>query len=134
MGKKETTVKDLRQFGLVLALILAVFAFLHFRKGHEHAYLWFAGFSAASLAAGVFFPGALAPVFRVFTKVAHALGWFNTRVILIVVYYCLLTPIGLVMRLFGKDLLDKRMTRHEKTYWRKRPVLSPAKESMEKQF
>ena len=134
MEKKETTVKDLRQFGLVLALILAGFAFLHFRKGHEHAYLWLAGFSAVSLAAGVFFPAALAPVFRVFTRVAHALGWFNTRVILIAVYYGLLTPIGLLMRLFGKDLLDKKMTRHEKTYWRKRPVLSPAKESMEKQF
>ena len=132
--KKTTTKKDLRQFGLVLALILAVFAFLHFRKGHEHAYLWFAGFSLASLGAGVCFPEALAPVFRVFTKVAHAIGWFNTRVILVLVYYLILTPIGLIMKLFRKDPLNRRLDKNAQTYWIKRTHFASSKEALEKQF
>jgi hypothetical protein len=47
------------------------------------------------------------------------LGWINSRIILGVVFFVVVTPIGLIMRLFGKDLLRMR-TPKSSTYWIKR--------------
>ncbi len=132
--KNDWGKKDLREFGTVLALILAILSFLHFRKGNENLFMWFAGFSGAALISALIFPVLLSPVFRIFLRVAHAIGWFNTRVILIAVYYLILTPIGLVMRFLGKDILDKNFNRPSDTYWRKRAVISADRESLEKQY
>jgi len=131
---KETTTKDLRQFGIVLGIILGVIGGIHYLKGNYNVYPWFFGFGAAALVLGAAAPGTLKVPFKVFTRVAHAIGWFNTRVILILVYYLLLTPIGLVMRLFGKDLLDLRIEKDAQSYWLPRPHSSAPRESLEKQF
>ncbi|MDP8299959.1 MAG: SxtJ family membrane protein [Candidatus Tantalella remota] len=132
--KKEVTKKDLRQFGIVLGLILGVFGGIHLLKGHTHASPWFLGFSGAALFTGIFAPAILKPVFIVFTKVAHAIGWFNTRVILILVYYLIVTPIGLIMKLFRKDPLNRSLDKEAETYWVKRTSFAPSKEALEKQF
>ena len=132
--KKETTTKDLRQFGIVLGLILGVIGGIHYLKGHEHSYPWLFAAGAVSIMLGVLTPGVLKPAFTVFTKVAHAIGWFNTRVILALVYYILLTPIGLIMRLFGKDLLNVKIRKEEKSYWIRRPNTAATKETLERQF
>jgi len=70
----------------------------------------------------------------VFTKAAHAIGWFNTRVILILVYYLLLTPTGLIMKLCGKDLLDRKIDRGCQSYWRERKNITATVEGLGKQF
>ncbi|MEA3488873.1 MAG: SxtJ family membrane protein [Candidatus Omnitrophota bacterium] len=126
--------KDLRQFGIVLGIILGIIGGIQFLKGHTHVYPWFFGFGITALLLGAALPWLLKPVFIGFTKVAHAIGWFNTRVILILVYYLLLTPIGVVMRLFGKDLLNKKIDKSEKTYWLEREKPVAVKEDLEKQF
>ena len=134
MKKKETTKKDLRQFGLVLALILGLIGYLQLRKGHVNVYPWLCYAGGMSLIFGILLPGVLKPVFIVFTHVAHAIGWFNTRVILILVYYLILTPIGLLMRVFGKDILDQRLDGDASSYWIKRSRSRADKISLEKQF
>ena len=115
-------------------MILCVFGTIHFLKHHQTAYKWFFSVSAVSLIFGIFFPMKLKPVFKVFTKVAHAIGWVNTRIILTVVYYAILTPIGLVMRIFGKDILDAKLDRNAKSYWITRKQTKPSKENLTKQF
>jgi hypothetical protein len=55
------------------------------------------------------------------------------RAILIVVYYVLLIPIGLVMRLFGKDFLNKKVDRAAQSYWIARSDAAGSRESLEKQ-
>lgn len=132
--KKETTIKDLRQFGIVLGLILGVFGGIHLLKGHVSAYPWFFGAGSISLVLGIFTPRFLGFPFIIFTKVAHAIGWFNTRVILIVVYFGILTPISLIMRLFGKDPLNRNVNENSKSYWIKKDKVIECKENLEKQF
>jgi hypothetical protein len=131
---KETTNKDLRQFGIVLSAILGVFGLVHFLKGHAGAYPWFWGTGAVSLALSLFVPRAMRPVYIAFTKIAHAIGWFNTRVILTLIYYVILTPIALIMRLLRKDPLHRRLARDLTSYWIERASVTAAKESLEKQF
>ena len=48
------------------------------------------------------------------------LGWINTRLILFIIFYLVFTPIGLVMRLFGVDLLDKKIDKNKNSYWRRK--------------
>ncbi|MFC1480174.1 SxtJ family membrane protein [Candidatus Omnitrophota bacterium] len=131
---KKITKKDLRQFGIVLGIILGIFGGIHLLKGHANAYPWFFAFALGALIVGVFLPQLLRPVFIVFTKVAHAIGWFNTRVILMLLYYLILTPIGLVMRLFRNDPLNRKIDKDAQSYWIKTSEATAIKENLEKQF
>ena len=131
---KDATKKDLRQFGIALSVILGVFGTIHFFKGHGSAYPWFFALAIVFLFLGILIPKSLKQVFTIFTKIAHAIGWFNTRVILIVVYYIILTPIGLVMKMFGKDILDIKSKQNKETYWRERKTIKTDANQLTKQF
>ncbi len=132
--KKEITKKDLRQFGVVFAVILTLIGFLQMGKGYDVVASFFWISAIHMVAFGLIAPVLLKPIFHIFTKVAHAMGWVNTRVVLVLVYYLILTPIGLIMRLFRKDLLGSHIDRSKETYWIKRKVGAVSKESLEKQF
>ncbi|MFH1878386.1 MAG: SxtJ family membrane protein [Candidatus Omnitrophota bacterium] len=134
MDHKKVTNRDLRQFGIVLGLLLGVLGAVSMFKGHYYRVPWFFGGSFVSLAAGIFFPRRLKPVYRVFIKIAHAIGWVNTRLILIVVYYFLLTPIGLLMRVFTKDPLNRKIDRGCGSYWIKRKNVFCPKEELKNQY
>ena len=131
---KEPTQKDLRQFGITLGIILAVFGGIHYLKDNTSIYPWFAVFAVLAVFLGAFTPRTLKPVYFVFLKIAHAIGWFNTRVILVLVYYVLLAPIGLVMGVFKNDPLNRKLEKDAETYWIKRHNLTAGKEDLEKQF
>lgn len=66
---------------------------------------------------GFVLPSALRPVYRVWMMLAVVLGFVMTRVILTVVFALVVTPIGLVMRLLGKDPLTKRPDPTMDSYW-----------------
>lgn len=134
MDKKRNELTDIKQFGITLTVILAIFGTLHFIKHHIVPAQWFFGISIALFLVSISMPKMLKPVYVIFLKVAHALGWFNTRVILILIYYMLITPIALIMRIFGKDLLNRKIDDKAPSYWVKRPVLKPSNEQLEKQF
>jgi saxitoxin biosynthesis operon SxtJ-like protein len=134
MKKKKITKKDLKQFGLVLGGILFVIGFVHFRKENVHVYPWLWSIGVLSIFLSIFIPKALKPLFVVFTKIAHIIGWVNTRIILTLIYYVVITPIGLVLRLVGKDLLDLKIEKEKESYWIERTKVSATKESLEKQF
>ncbi len=78
-------------------------------------------------------PSLLGPVHRVWMRFAHALGWFNTRVLLGVIYFVVMTPIGLVMRILGRDPLDRRLN-DRVSYWVTRRAVADPKGSMEHRF
>jgi len=56
-------------------------------------------------------------VYKAWMKVAHAVSWALTRVILTIVFYLIMTPIGLIGRVFGKEFLDRSFDRDKETYW-----------------
>ena len=134
MQKKRDELKDLRQFGIALAAMLTVFGAIHFLKQHTILAQWFCGVGLAILCIGLSAPRMLKHVYAVFLKVAHAIGWFNTRVILILIYYAILTPIALIVRISGKDLLNRRIEKNISSYWAIRQSAKPTKEQLEKQF
>jgi hypothetical protein len=132
--KTRDELKDLRQFGIVLAAILIVFGAIHFLKHRTILAEWFCGAGLIVLCLGLLAPRRLKNVYAVFLKVAHAIGWFNTRVILILIYYAILTPIAVILRICGKDLLNRKIEKSVSSYWSVRQSAKPTKEQLERQF
>ncbi len=76
------------------------------------------------VAGGLLVPRWLVPVERGWMWCAATIGAFNARVILTIAYCVLLTPVGLLLRLFRRDPLDRRL-RSGDSYWRTRPPEPP---------
>lgn len=77
-------------------------------------------------------PPLLGPVYRGWMVLGHGLGWINTRIIFGLLYYLLFTPIGLVMRLCGKDPLNRKFDLAAYSY--KIPLVPEKRTDMKKQF
>jgi hypothetical protein len=78
--------------------------------------LWAIGLGGLLIPLGLLMPAVLAPVFKVWMKVGHVLGWINTRIILGALFYGLITPMGVVMRLFGWDAMRRVLVRDVESY------------------
>ena len=115
----KPSLKDLRKFGLTFLVILGLLAGLLFWRGSA-ATPWFLALALIFGAWGLFWPGGLKPVYRAWMTFAIILGAVMARVLLTILYYLVVTPIGLIMRLFGKDILDTKMKDRD-SYWHKRP-------------
>lgn len=116
MTHGSATKSELRKFGITVGIALLVLAGVLYLK-HHAIYVWFATVGAALLVLGLAVPIILKPVYRVWMAFAFALGWFNTRLILGIIFYLIFTPVGLIMRLFGRDALRLRLQRDAESYW-----------------
>ena len=109
--------KGLRNFGFTTGAIVAVlFGFLLpwiFDKSIP-LWPWWIVMPLWILAAVM--PGWLSPVYTGWMKIGHILGWINTRIILGVVFYFLIFPIGLLLTLFGKDSMQRKLDVREESY------------------
>ncbi len=124
---------ELRWFGLTLAMPLALLATVGAWRGHTLLPAVLGGLALASAGFALLAPGLLGPVHKRWMEMAHALGWFNTRLLLTVVYFTVMTPTGALMRLLGRDPLDRRL-RDRPSYWVKRQQHLDPRRSMELHF
>jgi hypothetical protein len=111
------TKKELRDFGLVLGAIVAVLfgLALPWFLGHEYPrWPW--------VVAGVLwvwalsFPTTLGPVHRGWMAIGHLLGWLNTRIILGIMFFVIFLPVGMVMKLVGKDPMARQQLKDLSSY------------------
>jgi len=108
--------KEWRNFGIGVSIILSVIAVVqwYFDSG---LYLYLFITAAVLLLCALIIPIILKPLFILFSYLGFVLGWIMTRIILTILFYLVFTPIGFLMRLFGKKLLDTSFDRTTKTYW-----------------
>ncbi|MDD3088536.1 MAG: SxtJ family membrane protein [Candidatus Omnitrophica bacterium] len=132
--KKNLTNRELRQFGLMLGGIFCLIGALNLRKGHATAAVILFSLAAVSLILSLAAPSSMKGPHKVMSVIGHAIGWVNTRLILMFIYYFILTPIGLIMRAFGKDPVYKRPDPGAGSYWVPREYHVTSKERLEKQF
>lgn len=111
--------EELRKFGITVGVVLLLIAAFLFWKERPSAG-YFAATGGALVAFGLIAPVILKPVHRVWMTFAVVMGFIMTRVILTIIYFGLFTPIALVLKGFGKDLLDERWDKTAATYWIKR--------------
>ena len=125
--------KTLVTFGLLVGgLVAALFGLLFpWLRGRPFpAWPWGLGAVLALWALGA--PALLAPVYRAWMAVGAALGWINTRVLLGAVFYLVVTPIGAVMRMTGRDPLRRAFDPRAGTY--RVPSARTPRERMEAPF
>jgi hypothetical protein len=103
------SLKEIRQFGLILGVILAgVFGLVvPWAKGATLP-VWPWVPAVVLWLAVAFLPGWLRPVYRVWMRLAMVINVVITRVVLGIVYYLIVFPIGWVMRLTGKDPMARQ--------------------------
>lgn len=116
MFNSGKSAKELRKFGLTIGVAFGVLsAFLWWRE--RPSFLLFSGISAALIFAALLVPRVLGPVESIWMKVAHVMGAIMTRVLLTLTYFLMITPIGFLMRLFGKDPLQIRPAPTRPSFW-----------------
>ncbi|MBI4536071.1 MAG: hypothetical protein HY708_07315 [Ignavibacteriae bacterium] len=111
--------KEVRKFGIMFAVICAIIGGYLLYKGAD-AWRWLAVGSAFFLGTGLVGYPLLKPIYIGWMKFAFVLGWVNTRILLGLFFYLVLTSVGLVLRLLGKDLLNLKFDRSSTTYWVKK--------------
>ncbi len=117
LNTKESEIrKEKRDIRIVFIIFSAIFEVVAWRHYPSNASYVLMGLILVLLPIIAFSRTLLRPVFKLWLKVAHAIGWFNTQLLLSIVFMLLFIPTGLVMRLFRKDPMKRKMLT-EKTYW-----------------
>lgn len=125
--------KNLKKFGITIFICLFFIGLvLILRQKESYKIIWI--FGALLLFLGIIEPIVLKPIYRIGMMLAFCLGWINTRILLILLYYIILTPLGLIMRIFGKDFLDLKLEKERESYWEKKGLSAMSKEGFEKTF
>ena len=120
-----------RKFGYVVAgALLFITAFQYVFKDKQDVIIFCIALILLLLA--LIKPVWLTPLRIVWDKIGHILGIINTYVLLTLFYVLILTPLSLVMRLFGKDILKLKHPTVQSTYWETPPATNESK--MENQF
>ena len=129
----KTGKKDIRSFGVTFAIIFLMIAgFLYYQeKDSFQLFIYLAG-SFSGL--GFILPIVLKPFYMVWMIFAAILGWFMTKMILSLLFSIIITPIGLFLKILGKDLLDLKEQKNKKSYWNIRNSEEEQNQNYEKQF
>ena len=118
--------RDLRVFSALWFAFFAAWGAVAWKKGAHRAAVTLWVVAALGGAAGLAAPIAMRWVYLASVYLTFPLGVVSSYVILGVVYYLVLTPIGLIMRTLGHDSLARRFEPDRKTYWRPRSETKPA--------
>jgi hypothetical protein len=101
--------QQLRSFGFTVGGIFAVIGVWPVVIHQEDLRSWALYPAAALLAAGIVFPKSLLWIHKGWMLLGHCLGWINTRIILGLVFYGVVTPIGMVRGWLGKDPMGRNL-------------------------
>ena len=124
---------DLRKFGIIVGIVLLIIAGFFFLKEKESFQL-FLTIGTVLFVTGIVIPFTLKPIYWVWMVFSTILGWFMTRVILSLLFYVILTPIGLIARSIGKQFLNLKMDHSKQSYWNMKTVEASNTQNYEKQF
>ena len=119
-----------RSFGLLFFVVFLIIGLWPLKNG-ENFNFYFIIVSAVFLILGIFNSKLLSPLNKLWIKFGEILGIIIAPIVMALVYFVILTPVSLIVRIFGKDLLGLKFIKEKDTYWIKRKKnLGP----MKKQF
>jgi hypothetical protein len=113
----KTSRKELVRFGLVVGLIFIAISFI-FKSSFGILF----SIGAVLLLLAIFSPKALLYFYIFWMAIGRGMGFIVTRLLLVLFYFILIVPLGLVTRILGKDFLQKG--ENKKSYWVKKEVES----------
>ncbi len=108
--------KQLRNFGLTVGGIFAGIGVWPVVFRADGPRLWALTVAAVLVIPALVMPRSLTQVYRIWMAAAEVLSWINTRILLSVVFYGLVTPIGMIVRRFGRDPMQRGFKAGVETY------------------
>lgn len=121
-----------RRFGLTVGAAFLVLASVLWWRDHELAMIVTAILGAVLILGGLTIPGQLSPVYRAWMGLAHLLSKITTPIFMGIVYFLVLTPVGLLLRAVGRRPLSRKHA--EEGYWVDRSKDADRRGTMERQF
>src|SRR5689334_5530466 len=122
-----------RGFGLVFAGFFTLMSGLSWWRGHT-SWHWALPLAAAFLVIALVYPRVLNPLNKLWLKFGLLLYKIVNPIVLGMLFFLTITPIGFVMRAFGKDFLRLKLDGGARTYWIDRTPPGPPPQSMRNQF
>ena len=107
-----------RSFGLLFFIVFLIIGLWPLKNGLELNYIFIA-ISIIFLILGLMNSKKLTPLNKIWVKFGELLGRIIAPIVMALVYFFILTPISLTMRIFGKDFLNLKSS-EENSYWIKR--------------
>ena len=110
--------KQLRQFAAIwLVFFCAVAAYLHLRTSYGWLSPYLGTMAVVIGVAGLAVPALIKPVYVGWMAAAFPIGWTISHLLLGSIFYLLITPIGLCLRLVGYDPMHRKFEPDAETYW-----------------
>jgi Saxitoxin biosynthesis operon protein SxtJ len=133
VSRRRVVVGSNRTFGLVFAAVFGIIALWPLTAGAMPR-LWASALALGFLAVALIAPRLLSPLNRAWFYVGLALHRVVNPVVMAIIYYGTVVPVGLILRARGKDLLRLKQDPDAKSYWIAREPPGPPRGSMTKQF
>ena len=105
-----------RAFGLTFAALFAIIGLVGWLV-FDARLTWAPVVSSVFLLVALAAPGILLPLNRLWARFAHRLGLFNNALLLGLFFFLFILPLGLIIRLFGKDPMVRTFDGEAETYW-----------------
>ena len=119
-----------RSFGLLFFLVFLIVGLWPLKNSLDPN-LYLISISAVFLILGLTNSKILSPLNKLWIKFGEILGTVIAPLVMALVYFIVLTPISLIVRIFGKDLLGLKFLKKKDSYWIRR---KSKRFSMKKQF
>lgn len=123
-----------RSFGFTFVVVFVLLAAWQAWIDHVRIALFFTGLSVAVLLVALSRPALLNRLNRAWMKLAELLHRIVSPIVLGGMYFLVITPFGIVMRLAGRDALLRRLDPTARSYWINRDPPGPAPDSLPHQF
>src|SRR5712692_3787804 len=107
---------ELRHFGLIVGCIFGVIGLWPAIARGQHPRSWTLGLAVALVVPALVAPWALTPAHRAWTALGNALGWVNSRLVLGLIFFGVVTPTGLALRMAGRDPMRRALDSDAMTY------------------
>ena len=129
MNKQKIKIASNRSFGIVFFVVFLIISFYPLSNEGDFR-IWSLVVSIIFLLLGLFNSQILTPLNKIWFKFGIILGNIVSPIVMGLVFFCVVTPIAIIMRLLGKDILNIKKNK-KKTYWIEKSKL---KSRMKNQF
>ena len=129
MNTKDIKISSNKSFGIVFAVVFSLIALWPLIKGNEIR-LWSLIISIIFLTLGLLNSKILTPLNKLWFKLGVLLGNFIAPIIMGIIFFFVVTPTGIIMKLLRKDLI-KLKKNNDESYWIEKKNI---KSSMKNQF
>jgi hypothetical protein len=115
---KNPSKTELAWFGVLGLIFFGIFGFVVWHKTHSMTgarIIWLCALIATAIYYAI--PALRRPAYLGWMYAVYPIGWTVSHVLIAIVFYGVLTPLGLIMRLLGRDPLERTLDKSAATYW-----------------